>query len=58
MDAVQSLQYFMLFLCGIAGVMLAGTGMIIYLLCRAERRTNLPLTRRPPHGLRALGNRR
>jgi hypothetical protein len=58
MDAVQSLQYFMLFLCGIAGVMVAGTGMIIYLLCRVERRTNLPLAHRPAHGLGALSNRR
>jgi hypothetical protein len=55
MDEMQSLQFFMLFMCGIAGVLVAGTGMTIYLLYRTERRTaHVPRARRPVHGLRTL----
>lgn len=54
MDAMQSLQFFMEFLCTIAAVMAAGTGVIIYLLFRSERGTRAPRAHRPPHGLRAL----
>ncbi len=58
MEEVQSLQYLLLFMCGIAGVLVAGTGLIIYLMCRAERRTNLSRARRPMHGLRVVGSKR
>jgi hypothetical protein len=59
MDEMQSLQFFMLFMCGIAGVLVAGTGMIVYLLYRTERRTaHIPRIHRPVHGLRALQHRR
>jgi hypothetical protein len=54
MDAIQSLQFFVEFLCTIAAVMAAGTGVIIYLLLRSERRARVPRVHRPPHGLRAL----
>ena len=54
MDAVQSLQFFVEFLCVIAAVMAAGTGVLIYLLFRSERRGRVPRVRRPLHGLRAL----
>jgi len=58
MDAVQSLEYLTLALCGIAGMLVAGTGMMIYLLYRTEKRTYVPRAHRPQHGLRALLNRR
>ena len=58
MDEMQSLQFFVMFLCGIAGVIVAGTGIIIYLLFRLERNTHIPQVRRPQHGLRTLLNRR
>ena len=59
MDEVQSLQLFMLFLCAIAAAVVAGTGIIIYLLYRTERRiVHVPRMRRPVHGLRALLYRR
>ena len=58
MDAIETLQFFMLFLCGIAGVMVAGTGMIIYLLYRTEKHLHVPKVSRPAHGLRALTHRR
>ena len=59
MDEMQSLQFFMLLMCGIAAALVAGTGMIIYLLYRTESRTaHIPRVRRPVHGLRTLMHRR
>ena len=58
MDEMQSLQFFMMFLCGIAGVLVAGTGMIIYLLYRMERHSHIPRVHRPPHGFRTLLSKR
>jgi hypothetical protein len=58
MDEVQSLQFFMLFMCAIAAVLVAGTGMVIYLLYRVERTSHVPRVHRPAHGLRVLLNRR
>ncbi len=58
MDEMQSLQFFMLLMCAIAAVLVAGTGMIIYLLYRLERNAHVPRVNRPPHGLRALMHRR
>jgi hypothetical protein len=54
MDAIQYLQFFVEFLCTIAAVMAAGTGVIIYLLFRSERRARVPRVNRPAHGPRAL----
>ena len=59
MDEIQSLQFFMLFMCGIAAALVAGTAMLIYLLYRTESRTaHVPRVRRPGHGLRTLLHRR
>ena len=59
MDEMQSLQFFMLFMCAIAGVLVAGTGTIIYLLYRVERNAkHVPRVNRPVHGLGVLMNRR
>jgi hypothetical protein len=58
MNEVQSLQFFVLFMCAIAAVLVAGTGMIIYLLYRVERTSHLPRSHRPPHGLGVLLHRR
>ena len=59
MDEIQSLQLFMLFLCAIAAAVVAGTGIIIYLLYRTESLAmHVPRVHRPPHGLRALMQRR
>ena len=58
MDEMQSLQFLMVFMCAIAGVLVAGTGMVIYLLYRLERNAHVPRVNRPPHGLQALLNRR
>jgi hypothetical protein len=55
---VQSLQFFMLFLCVIAAVLVAGTGMVIYLLYRVERTSHVPRVHRPPHGLGVLLHKR
>ncbi len=54
MDEIQSLQFFMEFLCVIAAVMVGGTGVLIYLLFRSEQRGRVPRAHRPLHGLRAL----
>lgn len=57
MDEMQSLQFFMLFLCAIAAALVAGTGIIIYLLYRTERHAvHVPRLHRPVHGLRALSH--
>lgn len=58
MDEMQSLQFFMLFLCAIALVMVTGTGMVIYLLFRTERHLHVPRASRPPHGLKVLIHKR
>jgi len=58
MDEVQSLQFFALFMCAIAAVLVAGTGTVIYLLYRVERTSRLPRAHRPPHGLSVLLHRR
>ena len=59
MDEMQSLQFFMLFLCAVAAALVAGTGIIIYLLYRTERRAvHVPRMHRPVHGLRVLTHRR
>ncbi len=59
MDEMQSLQFFMLFLCVIAGVLVAGTGIIIYMLYRTERSArHIPRVNRPVHGLGALLDKR
>jgi hypothetical protein len=58
MDEMESLQFLMLFLCGIAGMLVAGTGTIIYLLYRTEKRTHVPKVHRPVHGLGVLIHRR
>ena len=58
MDEIQSLQFFMLFMCAIAAVLVAGTGMIIYLLYRVERSSHVPRVNRPPHGLGVLLHKR
>jgi hypothetical protein len=58
MDEMETLQFFMLFLCTIAGVLVAGTGMVIYLLYRTERNTHLPRVHRPVHGLGVLFSKR
>jgi hypothetical protein len=56
-DEMQSLQFFMLFLCVIAGVLVMGTGMIIYMLYRTERGAkHVPRGLRPVHGFRTLHN--
>ena len=57
MDEMQSLQFFMLFMCAIAGVLVAGTGTIIYFLYRLERKSHIPRVNRPHHGVRAFLNR-
>jgi hypothetical protein len=58
MDEIQSLQFFMLFMCVIAAVLVAGTGTIIYLLYRVERNAkHIPRVNRPTHGLGVLLNR-
>ncbi len=51
MDEVESLQFFMVFLCAIAAILVAGTGMIIYLLFRTERYSHVPRVHRPVHGI-------
>jgi hypothetical protein len=58
MDEMQSLQFFMRFMCAIAAVLVAGTGMIIYLLYRVERNSHVPRVNRPPHGLGVLLHKR
>ena len=59
MDEIQSLQFFMLFLCAIAAALVAGTGFVVYLLYRTERQVvHVPRMHRPTHGLRALLHRR
>jgi hypothetical protein len=56
---MQSLQFFMLFMCAIAAVLVAGTGMIIFMLYRVERNAkHIPRAKRPTHGLGVLLNRR
>ena len=48
----------MLFMCVIAAVLVAGTGVIIYLLYRVERSAkHIPRVNRPTHGLGVLLNR-
>jgi hypothetical protein len=39
-------------------VLVAGTGMIIYLLYRVERNSHVPRVNRPPHGLGVLLHKR
>lgn len=51
MDEVESLQFFMVFLCAIAAILVAGTGMIVYLLYRTERYSHVPKVPRPVHGV-------
>jgi hypothetical protein len=59
MDEVQSLQFFMMFLCAIAAALVACTAFIIYLLYRSERRAaHVPRMHRPVHGLRTLLHKR
>jgi hypothetical protein len=58
MDEMESLQFFMMFLCAIAGALVAGTGMIIYLIYRTEKHTHVPRVNRPVHGLGILANKR
>lgn len=51
MSEVESLQFFMVFLCAIAAILVAGTGMIIYLLYRTERHPHVPRVPRTVHGI-------